>query len=129
MILQRQWYDYRMKMISLIASLLLSISISFGPLSAQGPGPQQQQQQQPEFVKQAQQLVHDGKPQEALDVYLRELKSSPDSLPANIGAGGILDWMGKGKEARKHFAKAIKAADTPEHKASAQRAMAISYAF
>jgi tetratricopeptide (TPR) repeat protein len=37
--------------------------------------------------------------------------------------------MGKGEEARKYFSKAIKVADTPEHKAGAQRAMAMSYAF
>ena len=37
--------------------------------------------------------------------------------------------MGKGDEARKYFSKAIEVADTPEHKAGAQRAMAMSYAF
>jgi tetratricopeptide (TPR) repeat protein len=37
--------------------------------------------------------------------------------------------MGKGEEARKYFSKAIAIADTPEHKAGAQRAMAMSYAF
>jgi tetratricopeptide (TPR) repeat protein len=45
------------------------------------------------------------------------------------GAGNVLDMMGKGDEARKYFAKAIEAADTPEGKAQAERAMAISYAF
>ena len=37
--------------------------------------------------------------------------------------------MGKGEEARKYFAKAIEVADTPEGKAAAKRAMAMSYAF
>ncbi len=37
--------------------------------------------------------------------------------------------MGKGEEARKYFTKAIDVADTPEGKASATRAMAMSYAF
>src|SRR5207237_8601321 len=37
--------------------------------------------------------------------------------------------MGKGEEARKYFTKAIDVADTPEHKAGARRAMAMSYAF
>jgi tetratricopeptide (TPR) repeat protein len=114
-----------MKTIAAITFLLLSVLSLLTPLTAQAPA----QQEQPEFVKEALQLAHDGKVQEALDVYLRELKSSPGSLPANLGAGGILDWMGKGKEARKHFAKGIETADTPEHKAMAQRAMAISYAF
>jgi tetratricopeptide (TPR) repeat protein len=114
-----------MKIMAAIVSLWLSVLSLLGSLSAQAPG----QQEQPEFVKQAVQLLHDGKVQESLDVYLNELKSTPGSLPANLGAGGILDWMGKGKEARKHFAKAIESADTPEHKAAAQRALAISYAF
>jgi tetratricopeptide (TPR) repeat protein len=113
------------KTIVTIAGLLLSVLSSPAALSAQVPA----QQEQPEFVKQAQQLFHDGKQQEALEVYLRELKSSPGSRHANLGAGGILDWMGKGEDARKHFAKAIEAADTQEHKAAAQRATAISYAF
>jgi len=114
-----------MKISVAVAWLLLSVSSSPSLLSAQTPQPQPQ----PEFVKQALQLVHDGKPQEALDVYLNELKTSPGSLPANLGAAGILDWMGKGKDARKHLAKAIEAADTPEHRVAAERSMAVSYAF
>jgi tetratricopeptide (TPR) repeat protein len=50
-------------------------------------------------------------------------------LPANIAAGNVLDLMGRGEEARKYFQKAIESAHTPEHKAMAQRAMAMSYAF
>ena len=77
------------------------------------------QQQQPEFVKQAQQLMKEGKPEAALAVYRQTLQTSPNSVPANIGAGSVLDLMGKGDEARKYFAKAIEAADTPEGKAAA----------
>jgi tetratricopeptide (TPR) repeat protein len=87
------------------------------------------QQQPPEFVKQGQQLIHEGKPNEALALYRKIIQASPDSLPANIAAGSVLDLMGKGEEARKYFAKAIDVADTREHKAGAQRAMAMSYAF
>ena len=94
-------------------------------LFAQAPG----QQQPPEFVKQGQQLVREGKPDEALALYRNTLQTSPDSLPANIAAGSVLDLMGRGEEARKYFSKAIGVADTPEHKAGAQRAMAMSYAF
>jgi tetratricopeptide (TPR) repeat protein len=86
-------------------------------------------QQQPEFVKQAQQLMREGKREEALAVYRETLKTSPNSVPANIGAGSVLDLMGKGDEARKYLAKAIEAADTPEGKTRAKRAMAISYGF
>ncbi|HWC19480.1 MAG TPA: tetratricopeptide repeat protein, partial [Terriglobales bacterium] len=94
-------------------------------LLAQAPA---QPAQQPEFVKQGQQLIREGKPDEALALYSKTLQILPDSLPANIGAGSVLDLMGKGAEARKYFSKAIEVADTPEHKAGAQRAMAMSYA-
>lgn len=94
-------------------------------LFAQAPS----QRQQPEFIKQGQQLMREGKIEEALALYRKTLQSSPDSLPANIAAGGALDLMGKGEEARKYFQKAIDVAGKPEQKASGERAMAMSYAF
>ena len=95
------------------------------PLFAQAPA----QQQQPEFVKQGQQLMREGKPEEALALYRQTLLTLPDSFAANVAAGSALDLMGKGEEARKYFTKAIDVADTPEGKASAKRAIAMSYAF
>jgi tetratricopeptide (TPR) repeat protein len=97
------------------------------PLFAQAPAPAQPQQ--PEFVKQGQQLMREGKPEDALALYRQILQTSPNSVPANIAAGSVLDLMGKGEEARKYFTKAIEVADMPEGKASANRAMAMSYAF
>jgi tetratricopeptide (TPR) repeat protein len=114
-----------MKALGAIASVSLTI-LSFQTSSfAQAPG----QQQQPEFVKEGQQLIREGKPDDALALYRKTLQTSPDSLSANIAAGSVLDLMAKGEEARKYFSKAIVVADTPEHKAGAQRAMAMSYAF
>jgi len=112
--------------IGTIASVWFLVVACLAPLFAQAPAAQQQQ---PEFVKQGQQLMRDGKPEEALALYRQALQTSPNSAPANIAAGNVLDLMGKGEEARKHFTKAIDVADTPEGKASAQRAMAMSYAF
>lgn len=88
-----------------------------------------QRQDQPEFIKQGQQLMRDGKLDDALALYRQTLQSSPTSLPALVAAGSVLDLMGRGGEARVEFQKAIDAADTPERKAMAQRAMAMSYAF
>ncbi len=106
---------------------VLVFLLSFvGALSAQAPS---DQQQQPEFIKQGQQLMHQGKLDEALTLYLQTLQLSPNSLPANIAAGNVLDLMGRGEEARSYLGKAIQVADTPEHKAMAQRAMAMSYSF
>ena len=83
----------------------------------------------PEFVRQGQRLMREGKLEDALALYRETLKGSPNSIPANIAAGSVLDLMGKGTEARAYFAKAIAAAETPEQKAQANRSMAMSYAF
>jgi tetratricopeptide (TPR) repeat protein len=98
------------------------------PTPAQTTGGQQQQQQ-PEFIRKGQQLMREGKLDEALVLYRQTLQSSPDSLPATNAAGVVLDLMGKGTEARKYFSKAIEMASTPQSKAGAQRSMAMSYAF
>jgi Flp pilus assembly protein TadD len=111
--------------IGAITSSLLVMLGSLAPVLAQAPV----QQPQPDFIKQGQQLMRDGKPEEALALYRQTLQTSPNSLPANIAAGSVLDLMGKGAEARKYFTKAIDVADTPERKASVKRAMAMSYAF
>jgi len=114
-----------MKTISVIA-LALSTTFSLPvPAPAQAPA----QQPQPEFVKQGQQLIREGKLQEALGLYRRTLQTSPDSLPALIATGSVLDLMGRGDEARKYFSTAIEVAGAPDGKAAAQRAMAMSYAF
>jgi tetratricopeptide (TPR) repeat protein len=111
---------------AIIPRAFLVLSVSFAPLFAQVPG---SQQQQPEFIKQGQQLMREGKLDDALTLYRKTLQVSPTSVPANIAAGSVLDLMGQEEEARTYFAKAIQVADTPENKAMAQRAMAMSYAF
>jgi tetratricopeptide (TPR) repeat protein len=118
---------------------LLALLAAFCPIARprhspvqQAPPPSQQTspaQQQPEFIREGFRLMREGKLEEALALYRETLKSSPDSLPANIAAGSVLDLMGQGEEARKYFQKAIDSADTPEHKAAAERSMAMSYAF
>src|SRR6266516_1860468 len=84
-----------------VASGIMVVLLSITPVLAQAPA----QQQQPEFVKQGQQLMREGKPEEALALYRQTLQTSPDSVPANIAAGSVLDTMGKGEEARKYFTK------------------------
>jgi tetratricopeptide (TPR) repeat protein len=83
----------------------------------------------PEFVRKAQQLVRSGSLAEALAVYQDELKTSPSSAAANSGAGVVLDLLGRTKEAKAYFNRAIELADTPAAKANARRALAVSYAF
>lgn len=105
-------------------TLGIAITLTFAGLYAQPPqGPQ------PESVKQGQALVRQGKLDEALALYRQELAKSPDSVPVNNAAGVVLDLLGRTKEAKAYFAKAIEAAPTPQAKAAARRAMAMSYAF
>jgi tetratricopeptide (TPR) repeat protein len=105
--------------------ILTALLVSVAALSAQTPAGQEQ----PEFVKQGQALMRQGKLEDALALYRQVLQGSPDSLPANNSAGIVLDLMGQGVEARKYFSRGIELAQTPQSKAAAQRAMAMSFAF
>jgi tetratricopeptide (TPR) repeat protein len=105
---------------------LLAVLFSAAALAAQAP---QGGQQQPEFVRQGQALMRQGKLEDALALYRQTLATTPDSIPANNAAGVVLDLLGQGAEARKYFAKAIELAPNAQAKAAANRAMAMSYAF
>ena len=111
---------------ALVAFCVVSASL-FGQAAQTAQVPAQRQQ--PEFIRQGQQLMREGKLEEALALYRQTLQASPLSLPANMAAGNVLDLLGRSEEARKYFQKAIDIAEKPEQKASANRAMAMSYAF
>ncbi|MCZ2147162.1 MAG: hypothetical protein LC126_05245 [Bryobacterales bacterium] len=113
-------------MLRALFRLFLAGTMALGSAIAQpgrGAGPQA------EWQRRAQPLLREGKLEEALAIYRMELKTSPDSAPANISAGTVLDLMGKTVEARAYFQKAIDAAPDARAKANAQRAMAMSFAF
>ncbi len=80
-------------------------------------------------LKAAQQLVREGKLDEALAICNEVLASGPNSFQANNQAGVILDLQGKYQEARTRFAAAIAHAPSPANKATALRGMAMSHAF
>ena len=111
-----------MKRVALL--LLLVTSALFAQNAAQQP-----QDNEPEFSKKARALMREGKLDEALELYKGELKVSPDSQEANIGAGVVLDLMLHGKEARTYFEKAIADAKDEDTRNAANRAMAMSWAF
>lgn len=117
-----------MKLTSCTVVLLLLVAAVRAQTAPANQPAQQPQPQQPEFIRQGQQLMRDGKLEEALALYRQTLQTSPDSLPAMNAAGVVLDLMGKGVEARKYFARAIELAP-PDRKAGAERAMAMSWAF
>jgi tetratricopeptide (TPR) repeat protein len=110
--------------ISLLGSFVLGFLVPmYGQISSQ------QQQEQPEFMREGQKLMREGKLDEALTLYRNTLQTSPNSFLANIAMGSVLDLTGQGKDARQNIGKAIQVADTPEHKSMAFRTMAMSYAF
>lgn len=117
----------------MIGALLVAGGVAFAQVPTTPPQapPTQPQgaQNQPAYVREAQQKIREGKLEEALEIYRKELQSNPDSFQANNQSGVVLDLMGKYDEARAAFAKAIEAAATPQQKAAANRAMAMSYAF
>ncbi|RPJ57859.1 MAG: hypothetical protein EHM23_19185 [Acidobacteria bacterium] len=82
-----------------------------------------------DLIRQGQQKAREGQHDEALAIYRQVLAKSPDSFPAHVQTGVVLDLKGQYAEARTHLAKAIEIAPTPENKAQALRTMAMSYAF
>ena len=111
---------------TIAVSLLILLTFASTAAVAQQPQPAAAPQPPP---SQGQQLIRAGKLDDALAFYREELKASPNAVAAHNGAGVVLDLLGRTQEARAHFSKAIEAAATPQAKAAAQRAMAMSYAF
>ena len=81
------------------------------------------------LVKEGQQKAREGQHEAALGLYQKALQAAPESFPAHLQMGVVLDLMGRYNEARQHIAKAIEVAPTPQNRISASRAMAMSYAF
>jgi tetratricopeptide (TPR) repeat protein len=112
---------------------LAAVLISAAAVSAQAPAGAPNQDQ-PEFIRQGQALLRQGKLEDALALYRQVLagqasQSAQNLLSANVAAGNVLDLLGRGGEAREYFAKAIESAPNPQGKAAAHRALAMSYAF
>ena len=82
-----------------------------------------------DFIKQGQALTRLGKQDDAVAMYRNALQLTPNSYPANSGAGVALDLKGDYAEARKYFAKAIETAPSTGDKIRALRDMALSYGF
>ncbi len=102
------------------------------PPSASQPGAQQPPAAHGptgDLLKQAQQKLREGQLEAALGLDQKALDATPDSFPAHVQAGAVLDLLGRYSDARQHFSKAIEVASTPPQRIQAQRAMAVSYAF
>jgi tetratricopeptide (TPR) repeat protein len=104
---------------------LFSVFVLVASLSAQPQGGGNV----PEVIRNARELTRNGNLEGALELYLGELRTNPNSAPALNGAGVVLDLLGRTQEARVHFQKLIDLATTNPQKVSAYRGMAMSYAF
>jgi tetratricopeptide (TPR) repeat protein len=93
------------------------------------PAAQQPADPAADALRAGQQLMRDGKADEALAAYLQAVEKFPTSVPARIRVGVQLDLMGRYAEARTHFDKALAMPLTPALEANALRSMAMSYAF
>jgi Flp pilus assembly protein TadD len=82
-----------------------------------------------DFLKQGQALSRLGKQDDAVTMYRYALQMTPNSYPANSGAGVALDLKGDYASARTYFAKAIETAPSGADKIRALRDMALSYGF
>jgi Flp pilus assembly protein TadD len=104
----------------------------FGALSFQPTRAQQaatSQRASPDLLRQAQQLMSEGKEQEAVASARQAVAASPQSYEAQNTLGAMLDLAGQYKEARDAFTKAAEVAADADDKARARRAIAISYGF
>jgi len=96
--------------------------------SAQEPAPDTQDPAAG-LLKQAQQDIREGRLEAALSLDRQALAAAPDSFQAHSQTGAVLDLLARYDEARQHLTRAIALAPSPEVKARALRAMAVSYGF
>jgi tetratricopeptide (TPR) repeat protein len=107
--------------------VVLSVVFLAGAVFSQQPIPTATTEQA-DLVKQGRKLSDEGKHDEALVLFRRELEAKPNSYDAHLATGVTLDLKGDYEEARKQIAKAIEVA-SPEQKPRALRTMGIAYAF
>lgn len=103
-------------------AVLLALTLSPLLSAQQGKG---KGKDQPANIRQANELMREGKTAEAIAAVKRELAENPTSGPA----ANLLDTLGATADARVVFQKRVDAAPDAAAKATAQRALAMSYAF
>lgn len=107
---------------STLVSLVLAVSALADPIveaAQRGVGGSS------ENLRQATQLMNEGRTADALAAVRRELQTNPTSTQA----ASLLDLLGATTDARQVFQRALDAATDAATRASLQRSMAMSYAF
>ena len=115
-------------MVAALGSLFFTLAASIAVAQTATPQAAPPAAAQNPLLKEAQQLAGQGKHAEALDLYRKAMAADPKLVDLQVGAGQMLDMLGKHAEARQQLAKAIELAG-PEMKDQARTAMAVSYAF
>jgi len=110
---------------AICASLLL---VSLAPAQQTAPAQPPAPGSPADLVQQGEKLSRAGKQDDALALYDRALRQSPDLYEAHLAAGAALDLKGDYAQAQEHFNKAVEAAPS-DSKPQAQRALAFSYVF
>ncbi len=115
----------RSAMRSLAAGVLLTLAAA-ASVAAQATATQDPAS---DLLRQGQQKMREGRPDEALAIFRQAVQASPRSFSANNQLGIAFDLTGDSQEARAAFTRAMNFAGSPQQKAQAQRSMAMSYAF
>jgi len=103
------------------ALAICTATVAAGQQPASNPDPL-------DLVKQARVLNNQGDQNGALALYKQALDRSPDLFDAHLGAGIVLDLLGRYADARQHLARAVEVAPDGS-KNQALTVMGVSYAF
>ena len=118
----------RRRRLAALGSLFFTLAASIAVAQTATPQAAPPAAVQNPLLKEAEGLADAGKHAEALEVYRKAIAADPKLVDAQVGAGQMLDMLGKHEDARQQFAKAIDVAG-PEMKDQARTAMAVLYAF
>ena len=117
------------QIIQRLGHALVVFALGAAVLHAQTPSTPQPPDPAADALRAGQQLMRDGKADEALAAYLQAAEKFPTSVSVRIRVGVQHDLMGRYAEARTHFTKALAMDLTPALEAQALRSMAMAYAF
>ena len=111
-----------------LTTLVAASCLAASSLLAQPPAPASDPAAA--LINESQQLLRDGKADQALATARKAMASFPKSSGAHVQVGVLLDLAGQYAEARQHFKAAIDTSSgSPQDSSRAMRAMAMSYAF
>ena len=116
-------------MTSFLRPYLLALAASLVAAPAFAQPPAAPAQSLPALVTESQKLLRDGHLDDAMASAKKAVATLPDSAPAHLQLGIVLDITGHYAEAREHLTMARDKSAAPQDATRASRAIAVSYAF